>query len=109
MANKEEKKRRQALVEKIAQEKQSQAEAAMPISKPDLKALFDYVDERLEQDGCDHTLKATRSFLAQQNLPQEPILDWLVEEGGGCDCEIIANVEDGWGESTAYKEATTTT
>ncbi len=23
---------------------------------------------------------------------------WLAEYGGGCDCEVIANVEDRWGE-----------
>jgi hypothetical protein len=80
------------------QERFAEAEAAMPISKPDLKALFDYVDEKLEDDGCDRTLKATTAFLLQRQLPQDLITDWLREEGGGCDCEVIANVEGTWGE-----------
>ena len=82
----------------IMKEKQAQAEAAMSISKADLKSLFDYVDQQLEQNGCDHTLKAARFFLMQHNLPEEPIINWLVEAGGGCDCEVIANVEENWGE-----------
>ena len=98
MGNRVEKKRRQALVEQIMQEKQGEAVAIMPLSKPDLKALFDYVDGRLQQDGCDNTLRSTRTFLAHRHLPREPILKWLVDQGGGCDCEVIANVEDSWGE-----------
>lgn len=38
MANQEEKKRRQALVDEIRQKEQAEAEVAMPISKDDLKA-----------------------------------------------------------------------
>lgn len=98
MANNNEKKRRKAMVEEIMREKQAQAEAAMPISKPDLKSLFDYVDHQLGQNGCDHTLKATRFFLVQGNLPEKRIVEWLVEEGSGCDCEVIANAEEKWGE-----------
>ncbi|MBW3636092.1 MAG: DUF2695 domain-containing protein [Armatimonadetes bacterium] len=98
MGNREEKKRRQALVEQMTQGELAEAEALMPISKPDLKALFDYVDDRLQQDGCDNTLESTRAFLTQRQLPTEPILDWLVEQGGSCDCEVIANAEGSWGE-----------
>lgn len=99
MAKNEEKKRRKAMVAEIAKGGQARAEVEMPIAKADLKKLFDFVDEQLEANGCDHTLKATRAFLAQRDLPQEAIVPWLVEEGGGCDCEVIANVEETWGEA----------
>lgn len=57
--------------------------------------LFDYVDEKLEEnDGCDHSLIFTREFLEKQKVDVEIVLDWIVNEGGGCDCEVLYNVEE---------------
>jgi len=74
----------------------------MPIFKPDLKALFEYVEVKFREDGCDNTLKATRAFLSERQLPEELIVDWLIDEGGGCDCEVMANAEETWGEFVGY-------
>ena len=70
--------------------------ASCPISESDLRALLDYVDERVGKGGCDHQLAYTRSFIESRTLPAATI-NWLNEHGGFCDCEI-ANVEDslGW-------------
>ena len=55
--------------------------------------LFDYVDEKLEtNDGCDHSLTFTREFLEKQKVDVESVLDWIINEGGGCDCEVLYNV-----------------
>ncbi|QDO86729.1 DUF2695 domain-containing protein [Shewanella psychropiezotolerans] len=67
----------------------------MPISLSNLGKLFDYLDVKLEE-GCDHTPKITTDFLASINLSSEKILPWLQDQGGYCDCEILANVEEGW-------------
>ena len=57
--------------------------------------LFDYVDEKLEtNDGCDHSLTFTREFLEKQKVDVESVLDWIINEGGGCDCEVLYNVEE---------------
>lgn len=57
--------------------------------------LFEYVDEKLEaNDGCDHSLTFTREFLETQKVDVEGVLDWIVNEGGGCDCEVLYNVEE---------------
>ena len=68
----------------------------MPLSKTDLKALFDWLDETADQ-GCDGTLRWTRHFLHAHGLPEGAIVDWLMDYGGGCDCEVLANVEEAWG------------
>lgn len=88
-----EKQRRKDLKRQWKQQEQARLEAGMPLSHEDLTALFDYLDEALA-DGCDRTLRFTRSYLASRNLEEERIIPWLVERGGGCDCEVLANVED---------------
>ena len=55
MPSKEEKQRRKSLRESVEQRERTQALASMPISVADLKALFDFVDNKLEEIGCNHT------------------------------------------------------
>ena len=97
MPSKEEKKRRKALSKEVAQKQFDDEVSRMPISKNDLKALFDYLD-RPDPPPCDHTLKDTIWFLDKHNLDKNTIIPWLNEYGGYCDCEVIYNVDDKWSE-----------
>lgn len=67
-------------------------EASMPLSKEDLRGLFEYLDSE-EASGCDHTAKKTLGYLRSRSLNPERIVPWLQELGGYCDCEVLANVE----------------
>ena len=95
MASQAERDRRKALVREIADRKRKEAEARMPLSKEDLAALFNHLDQALVE-GCDHSLRLTREFLASRSLPEGTIVTWLGQYGGFCDCEVLANVEDSW-------------
>ena len=95
MASKEEKRRRAALVEAMVAEDTKKAIEEMPISLVYLGQLFDYLDVELE-DGCDHTPRITTAFLTSKDLSPENILPWLQDQGGFCDCEILANAEESW-------------
>ena len=95
VASKEEKRRRAALVQAMVAEDTKKAIEEMPISLAHLGQLFDYLDLELEV-GCDHTPKITIAFLNENKLNQNIILPWLQEQGGYCDCEILANVEEAW-------------
>ncbi|WP_211826667.1 DUF2695 domain-containing protein [Kistimonas asteriae] len=95
MASKEEKQRRAALVQAMVDADTKKAIEEMPISLAHLGQLFDHLDTDLE-NGCDHTSKITTAFLASHNLKIESILPWLQDQGGYCDCEILANVEESW-------------
>lgn len=98
MPSREEKQRRRELLRHLKQVEQARAEDAMPLAKADLKDLFDYVDAKLQAEGCDRTLAGTLAFLRERQLPEQSIVEWLREYGGYCDCEVIANVEGEWGE-----------
>ncbi|MBQ7325515.1 MAG: DUF2695 domain-containing protein [Clostridia bacterium] len=63
------------------------------LSLEQVASLFDYLDEKLEEDGCDNTLRYTKEWLAI-NLPEdqhEAILAEMEEMGGYCDCEVVFN------------------
>ena len=97
MASKAEKKRRQTIVQALADKEFEKEVTRMPISKEDLKELFDFLD-RPNPPECDHTLKETIEFLDKKGLDKDAIIPWLNEYGGYCDCEVIYNVDDKWGE-----------
>lgn len=96
MPSKEEKKRRAALVETMVGEHTKKAIEDMPLPLKELGDLFDYLDEKLGVHDCDHTPKLTVRFLDNHQLNSAKVLPWLEEQGGYCDCEILANVEESW-------------
>jgi hypothetical protein len=98
MAQKPSKHERKALLRELKQRQRAEAEGRIPLSTAGLGALFDFLNERLEDLPCDHTLVLTREFLAEREIPEDQILPWLAEYGGHCDCEVLANVESEWGE-----------
>jgi hypothetical protein len=96
VTSKEEKERRKKLVRAIVEEKRMHALAELPIAKQDLADLFYWVGERFDAYGCDRTLKYTLDFIESKRLPEEKLVEWLREYGGGCDCEVMANVAGVW-------------
>lgn len=48
----------------------------------------------MEIHGGNDTLKYTKEFLENNNLPLEESIEWIEENGGYCDCEVLANIED---------------
>lgn len=61
----------------------------------DLKA---YLAPVIDRYGCDGTLSHTEEWCRRKRLGQWLLIrDWLMENGGYCDCEVIYNVPDGVG------------
>ncbi|HSY10021.1 MAG TPA: DUF2695 domain-containing protein [Candidatus Dormibacteraeota bacterium] len=71
--------------------------ASIPMPQQDLRNLLDHLDRENPQP-CDHTLRETIEFLKKRGLDVEHIVPWLREHGGYCDCEVIFNVDDKFGE-----------
>jgi hypothetical protein len=73
----------------------------MVLEPEQLRALLDHLDERLTQEPCDHTLRGTRDWAKANGVDAEALESSVVHFGGGCDCEVLANVDpetdvDGW-------------
>ena len=87
--------RKKELLKAYADEQRQSFKDSLSMGEELFWQLFDYVDEKLEEnDGCDHSLIFTREFLEKQKVDVEIVLDWIVNEGGGCDCEVLYNVEE---------------
>ena len=78
--------------------KQQQAaeRAKVPISSERVEQLFNHLNQQLEAADCDHTLRFTTGFLKSHGIVDEPVVEWLADHGGYCDCEVLGNVGDHW-------------
>ena len=88
--DKEEKKKLKA---QYKQNEQDAIRASIPMSIEELKNLLSFLN-REEAPECDHTLKETIEYINLHNLDPNKIVPWLINHGGGCDCEVIFNVYD---------------
>jgi hypothetical protein len=75
----------------------------LPVPHADLRALFELLDEKSGRGyECDHKFTLTRQFLVERRLPVEDMISWLGENGAGCDCEVMFNVEQQWGARVGF-------
>src|SRR5687767_6276658 len=96
MSDAPDKDQRKAMLRAVKDRERAAAEAALPLPKADLAALFDHLDAELGDVACDDTLRLSAAFLAARVLDVPRITAWLRENGGHCDCEVLANVEEHW-------------
>ena len=74
-------------------------ENAAPLSLQQLRDLFSYLNSKTQ---CNHTFSDTRSFAEQHRVDAAQLLLWLNEHGAHCDCEVIYNVYDEFGEQVGW-------
>ncbi len=72
------------------------AKEAFPLPGEALDRLFAYVAHAVEAEGCDHSLRATKAWLATEACDRQAVIAWLEENGGYCDCEVLGNAADAW-------------
>ena len=67
--------------------------AQLSLTPDQLAALGRYLDGRLADSACDHSLRHTEKWLREQNIGQiGQLLQAIRNEGGFCDCEVVLNV-----------------
>lgn len=58
-----------------------------------LENLIDYLDRRLDREGCDNTHRFTIAWAEERGIDQDDVLDFVRPRGGCCcDCEVVLNV-----------------
>lgn len=93
--DKSEKERRKQIRDELRQKQQEEFQKSLPMDREIFRKLFDHLDNQLEKISCDDTNKLTTDFLQKNKIQNtENIISWLAENGGYCDCEILANVEE---------------
>jgi hypothetical protein len=101
MPDKSEIERRKQIARELKLKARQGFENSLPMSPENFKGLFDYLDEQLTDNSCDDTLKLSITFLQSLKLDNvQEIIEWLSENGGYCDCEVLANVEEKFDSNT---------
>lgn len=69
-------------------------------------SLFEYVESKLDETGCDHSRRYTKQWLSM-NIPQEQheaVLAEIEDMGGYCDCEVLMNCYEEYEEVLSNEE-----
>ena len=64
------------------------------LSRQEVDSLCSFVDERIRQQGCDHTHRFSREWAALKSFGWDELLDLLEQYGGHCDCEVFLNLPE---------------
>lgn len=86
--------RKRELVKAWTKEQRSIARARLPLTNPEFGNLFEMLDQKISQLGCDHSLKMTRAWLKSRQRNLDVVFEWFDDNGGCCDCEVLFNCED---------------
>jgi Protein of unknown function (DUF2695) len=65
----------------------------MVLDPDQLESLLKFLDKQLPESGCDHTLALTLDWASDRGVEPEALTESLAHFGGGCDCEVLANVD----------------
>ncbi|NIB44799.1 DUF2695 domain-containing protein [Pseudomaricurvus alkylphenolicus] len=65
----------------------------MPLDQTELEDLLDWLDEAVQERGCNHDYTLSKEWLSNNSADTATTLMALMAKGGGCDCEIVLNVE----------------
>lgn len=67
------------------------------LTKKRIDSLIKYVESKLCENPCDHSLRFTIEYAQKEGLDIEYVIDILQSKGGYCDCEVVMNVPfPGW-------------
>ncbi len=69
------------------------ARTAMTLDEGLLVRLLDHLDAGLTTGACDHTLRLTRAWAAENGVDADALAGSVAQFGGYCDCEVLANVD----------------
>ena len=73
-----------------------------PISQSQLRELFEFLD-RPNPEPCTLRLNESYAFLQERSLEIKQTLNWFLANGAKCDCEVIMNTADRYGEEIGFK------
>jgi hypothetical protein len=87
--------KRKEILNQLAEKELAEFRKGLPFDENIFPKLFDFLDIELDKKGCNHTTILTKIFLDKNKVSNEAeVIEWLADNGGYCDCEVLANVED---------------
>ena len=68
----------------------------LPAGQYDIEDLFDYLEDKLEREECNHSLRFSMQFMMENRLDFPKVSSWLQQNGGYCDCKVLEQIAPVW-------------
>jgi hypothetical protein len=69
---------------------------SLPAGPETISELLDYVEDELYDSECNHSLQYSMRFMMENHLNFPKITSWLNDNGGYCDCKVMAEIAPKW-------------
>ncbi len=69
---------------------------SLPAGQQTISELIDHVEDELSQSECNHSLQYSMRYMMGNHLNFGKITSWLNENGGYCDCKVMAEIAPIW-------------
>jgi len=69
---------------------------SLPAGQQTISELLDFVEDELYESECNHSLQYSMRFMMENNLNFPKITSWLNDNGGYCDCKVLAEIAPQW-------------
>jgi uncharacterized protein DUF2695 len=67
---------------------------AFVLDRERVARLCEFVDQRVQQEGCDHSHRFSRQWAMTESVDWDDLLDILEANGSYCDCEAVLNLPE---------------
>jgi hypothetical protein len=64
------------------------------LTEKQVTELCVFIENRIENIGCDHSLKNTFEWAEKNGINKDDLIDTLESNGGFCDCEVTFNLPE---------------
>jgi hypothetical protein len=69
---------------------------SLPAGPETISGLLDFVEDELYDSECNHSLQHSMRYMMDNGLNFAKITSWLNENGGYCDCKVLAEIAPIW-------------
>ena len=68
----------------------------LPAGQFDIEELFDFLEDKLEREECNHSLRFSMQYMMENRLDFPKLTNWLQKNGGFCDCKVLEQIVPEW-------------
>lgn len=85
---------RRAIKRMMREKEQKELLDRLPVSMETLRELVFHIEGEIGASGraCEHSTAMAEAWMSARRIDASPVLAWLDDIGGHCDCEIVLNV-----------------
>lgn len=69
---------------------------SLPARQDTISKLLDFVEDELYDKECNHSLQYSMRYMMDGRLDFGKITSWLNDNGGYCDCKVMAEIAPIW-------------